>query len=294
MFQIILNPTAGGGRASRAIPALQTALETRKLEYNLFLTDKAGAARDFTKTLAGNDPIVVVGGDGTLHEVIASLLEHTNHSDRAVGVIPLGTGDDFARGANIPLNNLDAAVSIIANGKLEVLDAGRIGAKAFINGFGSGFDALIAREVRNAPKFLPGSMRYLWAILAELSKLSPRPAKVIADGVVVHDGAALLIAVMGLIGYGGGLKIAPNSDPTDGLLEVVMAGAFTRMGVLGILPKLQKGTHLGHPEVRVVRAKEVRIEWQRPTAAHVDGELLEMGTVFEACVLPKAVKIFMP
>ncbi len=294
MLQVILNPTAGGGRASRAIPALQTALEARKLEYNLFLTDKVGAARAFTKTVTGNDSIVVVGGDGTLHEVIASLLEHTNHSDRAVGVIPLGTGDDFARGAKIPLNNLEAAVNIIASGKLEVLDAGRIGSKAFINGFGSGFDALIAREVRNAPKFLPGSMRYLWAILAELSKLSPRPAKVIADGVVVHDGAALLIAVMNLIGYGGGLKIAPNSDPKDGLLEVVIAGKFTTLGVLGILPKLQKGAHLGHPEVKVVRTNEVRVEWQKPTAAHVDGELLEMGTVFEACVLPGAVKMFMP
>ncbi len=294
MLQVILNPTAGGGRASRAIPALQTALEAKKLEYNLFLTDKAGAARDFTRNLPGNDPIVVVGGDGTLHEVIASLLEQTNHSDRAVGVIPLGTGDDFARGAKIPLNNLEAAVNIIASGKLEVLDAGRIGSKAFINGFGSGFDALIAREVRNAPKFLPGSMRYLWAILAELSKLSPRPAKVMADGVVVHDGAALLIAVMNLIGYGGGLKIAPNSDPKDGWLEVVMAGRFGKMGVLGILPKLQKGAHLGHPEVKVVRAKEVRIEWQKPVAAHVDGELLEMGTVFEASVLPGAIKFFMP
>jgi diacylglycerol kinase (ATP) len=294
MLQVILNPAAGGGRASRAIPALQTALETRKLEYNIFLTDRAGAAADYTRSLTGNDPVIVVGGDGTLHEVIGSLLEQTNHTDRAVGLIPLGTGDDFARGAKLPLNNLEAAVGVIAQGKLEVLDAGRIGAKAFLNGFGSGFDALVAREVRNTPLFLPGPMRYLWAILAELSKLEPRPARVIADGVVVHDGAALLIAVMSLIGYGGGLKIAPNADPKDGLLEVVIAGKFTKLGALGILPKLQKGQHLGHPEVKVVRAKQVRIEWQKPVAAHVDGELLEMGTIFEASVLPGAVKIFMP
>ncbi len=259
MLQVILNPTAGGGRASRAIPALQSALEARKLEYNLFLTDKAGAAAEFTRSLTGNDPVIVVGGDGTLHEVIGSLLEQTNHADRAVGLIPLGTGDDFARGAKLPLNHLEAAVSVIAQGKLEVLDAGRIGAKAFLNGFGSGFDALVAREVRNTPLFLPGPMRYLWAILAELSKLEPRPARVIADGVVVHDGAALLIAVMSLIGYGGGLKIAPNADPKDGLLEVVIAGKFTKLGALGILPKLQKGLHLGHPEVKVIRAKEVQL-----------------------------------
>ena len=294
MLQIILNPTAGGGRASRAIPALQSALEARKLEYNLFLTDKAGAARDFSKNLSGNDPVIVVGGDGTLHEVIGSLLEVVDHSDRPVGVIPLGTGDDFARGAKIPMNDLEAALDVIAKGKLEVFDAGRIGSKAFLNGFGSGFDAQVAREVKNTPSFLPGSMRYLWAILAELSKLEPRPARVFADGVVVHDGAALLIAVMSLIGYGGGLKIAPNSDPTDGLLEVVIAGKFTTLGVLGILSKLQKGLHLGHPEVKVIRAKQVRIEWEHATAAHVDGELLEKNTVFEARVLPRAIRIFMP
>ena len=294
MLQVILNPIAGGGRASRAIPALQSALEHRKLEYHLYLTDKAGAAGDFTKNLSGTDPIVVVGGDGTLHEVIGSLLEVVDHSERAVGVIPLGTGDDFARGAKIPLNNLEAALDIIMHGKLETFDAGRIGSKAFLNGFGSGFDAQVAREVKNSPRFLPGSMRYLWAILAELSKLEPRPARVIADELVIHDGAALLIAVMSLIGYGGGLKIAPNSDPKDGLLEVVIAGKFTTFGVLGILSKLQKGLHLGHPEVKVVRAKHVRIEWQHPTAAHVDGELLEKNTVFEARVLPKALKIFMP
>ena len=86
MLQVILNPTAGGGRASRAIPALQTALEAKKLEYNLFLTDRAGAARDYAKTLATNDPIVVVGGDGTLHEVIASLLEHGQQPDGSVHV----------------------------------------------------------------------------------------------------------------------------------------------------------------------------------------------------------------
>jgi diacylglycerol kinase (ATP) len=294
MLQIILNPTAGGGRASRAIPKLQAALEARKLEYKLFLTDKAGAARDYTRRLSGNDPIVVVGGDGTLHEVIGSLLEFTDHATRSVGVIPLGTGDDFARGAKIPLTDLEAALDVVANGKTRVFDAGRIGSKAFLNGFGSGFDAQVAREVKNTPSFLPGSMRYLWAILAELSKLAPRPARVIADGAVVHDGASLLIAVMSLIGYGGGLKIAPNSDPQDGLLELVIAGSFNTFGVLGILSKLQNGTHLGHEQVHVFRAKEIRIEWQDPTAAHVDGELLEKNRVFEARVLPGAVSVFVP
>jgi diacylglycerol kinase (ATP) len=209
-----------------------------------------------------------------------------------VGLIPLGTGDDFARGVGIPIYNLPAALEVVKRAEVRWFDAARIGERSFLNGFGAGFDAQVARTVKTTPLWLPGSLRYLLAILEELRRLQPQPVKIYADGVLVHDGAALLVAVMNLVGYGGGLKINPNANGADGRLEVVVGGRFSRLGTLGILPRLARGQHLGHGEVKVHSAKTIRLEWHNLMPAHVDGELLEPGRVFELEVLPKAVGIF--
>jgi diacylglycerol kinase (ATP) len=294
MFQVILNPAAGGGRAAQSIAALQAAFEARGLAFQLHLTERAGGGFDLVQGLGGHDPIIVVGGDGTLHEVIGALLQHQDSSPRTVGLIPLGTGDDFARGAGLPLGNLDQALDLIARGRIKVFDAGRINGQAFLNGFGSGFDALVARSVKSTPRFLPGSFRYLAAILLELIGLRGRFAKVYADNELIHDGEALLIAIMNLTSYGGGLKINPVAVGQDGVFEIIIGGKFNRLGVLGILPKLAKGAHLGHPQVRLHQARTIRIEWERPMPAHLDGEPLEPTRVFEAQVLPQAIRCFVP
>jgi diacylglycerol kinase (ATP) len=109
---------------------------------------------------------------------------------------------------------------------------------------------------------------------------------------LIHDGAALLVAVMNLVGYGGGLKINPNANGADGWLEVVVGGRFSRLGTLGILPRLAQGKHLNHLQVQLHQAKKIRLEWHNIMPAHVDGELLEPGRVFELEVLPQAVGIY--
>ncbi len=292
MLHFVVNPAAGGGRAARAIPDLQLALQ--KHPAQLHITNAAGEAMRLAQTLPSLEPIVVVGGDGTLHEVIRGLLGGQSRTERPIGIIPLGTGDDFARATGIPLNNLGAALEVVMRGRSKWFDAARIGERSFLNGFGVGFDAQVARTVKTTPKNLPGSLRYLMAIVQELSALEPRPVKVFADEVLVHDDAALLVAVMNLKGYGGGLKINPNGNGADGLLEIVIGGRFNRLGTLGILPKLAQGKHLAHKEVKVIQAKKIRLEWRDTMPAHVDGELLEAARVFEIQVLPQAVSVFMP
>jgi diacylglycerol kinase (ATP) len=294
MQHFIINPAAGGGRAARAIPALQSAIEKHQLKATVHVTNKAGEATVLAQNLPSLEPIIVVGGDGTLHEVIRGLLDGQTRAERPIGLIPLGTGDDFARGVGIPLSNIEAALEIIKRGRTRWFDAARIENRSFLNGFGAGFDAQVARTVKTTPKNLPGSLRYLLAIIQELSALEPRFVKVFADDELVHDNPALLIAVMNLKGYGGGLKINPNADGSDGLLEIVIGGRFSKLGTLGILPRLAQGKHLGHPEVKVVQAKKIRLEWRDIMPAHVDGELLEPARVFELEVLPEAVSIFMP
>jgi diacylglycerol kinase (ATP) len=283
----ILNPAAGGGRAGRALPELRSALKQSKLEHVIYLTERAGQAREIARGLPANEPVIAAGGDGTQHEIVSALLEGRAASERALGIIPLGTGDDFARCFGLPIGNLRAALEVIVQGKLETIDAGRLNGVPFINGIGSGFDAVLV-----APGFLPGSLKYLWAIISELTRLEPRPARVEIDGQTVHDHSALLVSIMNLTSYGGGLKIAPNASPTDGLLEVVVGGHFSKLDTLGILPKLQKGTHIHHPQVQVFRGRTVRVEWFDLTAAHIDGELLEPTRTLEASIVPKALRVF--
>jgi diacylglycerol kinase (ATP) len=294
MVHVVFNPAAGGGRATKALPELERLMVARGLGTQLHQTQFAGHASALVQNLPPLEPVLVVGGDGTLHEVIRGLLDGQSQTERRIGLIPLGTGDDFARGVGIPIYNLAAALEVVLKGKTTWFDAARIGQRSFLNGFGAGFDAQVAQTVKTTPNWLHGSLRYLLAILEELRRLEPQPVKIYADDALIHDGAALLVAVMNLVGYGGGLKINPNANGADGRLEVVVGKKFSKLGTLGILPRLAQGKHLGHPEVKVVQAKKVRLEWTNTMPAHVDGEMLTPAKVFELEVLPKAVQVYVP
>lgn len=296
MLHFLVNPAAGGGRAAKALPQLERLIAAQQIEAQVCLTQFAGHATQLVQTLPQQDDIIVVGGDGTLHEVVRGLLDGRTQTERRVGIVPLGTGDDFARGVGIPIYNVAAALEVILRNQTRCFDAAYIrqdsGQRSFLNGFGAGFDAQVARTVKTTPTWLHGSLRYLLAIIEELRRLEPQAVRIYADDVLVHDGAALLVAVMNLLGYGGGLKINPNANGTDGQLEIVVGGRFSKLGTLGILPRLAQGKHLTHQEVKVYQAKKIRLEWQNTMPAHVDGELLEAGNIFEIEVLPKAIKVF--
>ena len=292
MFHLILNPAAGSGRAAKAIPALHSALRAQSLEYTLQISQFVGHAAQLVQTLPPLETVVAVGGDGTLHELIGGVL--SSAIPRPIGLIPLGTGDDFARGVGLPIAKLEAALEVVRRGRVGLFDAAKVGSRFLINGFGVGFDAQVARTVKTTPAFLPGSLRYLLAIVQELRLLEPRFVRVYADQQLVHDDAALLIAVMNLKSYGGGLKINPNGNATDGVLEIVIGAKFNRLSAVGILPRLAAGTHLGHPQVKVVQAKKIRLEWRDQMPAHIDGELLEPAKIFELEVLPRALQIVLP
>ncbi len=298
MHQLIVNPTAGGGRAARALPALQAGLVSQGIEHSIHHTNAPGHAEQLARALPKTDPVIVVGGDGTINEVLNGLW-NGSCVPQAVGIVPLGTGDDFARGAGLPLNQPAQSLEIILRGHLHEFDLGLLQnqnatGRIFLNGLGSGFDAQVGRTVKRTPTFLPGPLRYLLAIFAELAALKQRQVRVFVDDACVYDGAALLVAVMNLKSYGGGLRVAPNALGDDGLLDVVVGGRFSKLGTLAILPRLQRGTHLGHGQVKSFRGATVRLQWAEINEAHCDGEMLAPGTEFSAKLVQKAVKIFMP
>nr|WP_281377094.1 hypothetical protein [Deinobacterium chartae] len=154
-----------------------------------------------------------------------------------------------------------------------------------------GFDAQVARLAHQAPGNLRGLGRYLWAVAQALRDLEQRRATVYADGRLVFDGPALLIAVMNGTRYGGGFRIAPQAHPADGLFDVVIARELRRAQVAAVLPRVIAGLHLNHPAVLHLRAREVQVLWEAPVDAHVDGEMAAASDRFHARILPGALRL---
>jgi diacylglycerol kinase (ATP) len=237
-------------------------------------TDRARAAA--TEGLAG---LVVVGGDGAVHlgtNVVAG-------TGLPLGIVPAGTGNDIARALGIP-HDVDRAVADIVAAlatRPRAIDAVRVGRpdaaayEWFLAVLSCGFDAAV-NLTANTYRFPHGHARYLRAIVAELPRFRPYGYRVRMDD-ETWESAGTLVAVANTPFIGGGLKIAPDADPEDGLLDVLVAGPFNRSGVVGIFPRLYQGTHVTDPRITVFRARSVTVEpvpelGPHPPVAFADGE----------------------
>jgi diacylglycerol kinase (ATP) len=217
--------------------------------------------------------LIAVGGDGTVHLAVQAAAG----SGVPFGVIPAGTGNDFATVTGAAKGCVASATAIagaITAGRTRPLDLGRLtGAggqqRWFAAVLGAGFDAIV-NERANAMRWPKGPRRYDVAIAAELMRLRPRRYRIVLDG-EVHDLDAVLVAVGNTSSYGGGMMMCPAADATDGLLDVVIAGPIGRMTLLRLQPTVYKGTHVDHPAVRTHQARTVEIQADGITA-YADGE----------------------
>jgi diacylglycerol kinase (ATP) len=294
-LHFILNPAAGGGRALRAWPALAAACQQAGLPWRLHQTS-ASDTTALTNTLAcaGAEIVVALGGDGTVSQVAAGLLALPQPVRPTLGLVALGSGDDFAHGLGLRSGDLAQAVAVLAAGHTRLLDAGCVNGQYFVCGVGTGFDAEVALAAQHAPGRLRGLPRYLWGILAVLPHLRLPALTLEADGQPFYSGPALLAAAMLMPSYGGGLRVAPAADPSDGLLDLLVGKRFSRLATLGILPRLQRGLHLGHPQIQAQRAQHLHLAWDQPVAVHADGELLPKASHYQIDVLPRALRVLAP
>ncbi|AEB11170.1 Conserved hypothetical protein CHP00147 [Marinithermus hydrothermalis DSM 14884] len=284
---IVVNPEAGRGQVGRRIDAIRAAIQRLKLEAELVVTRAPGEAEQAARAAPAGARVVAVGGDGTVHEVLQGLL----HANKTLGVVPIGSGNDFARALGLKGRSLEEALWIAARGLEREVDLGLVNHAVFGGSLGLGFDASVARRALRAPRFLRGMPRYLYALFLELQALDlPRMALEV-EGQRLYEGPALLAAVMNAPTYGGGIPIAPMAAPNDGRLEAVLAGRFSRPGVLGILPRLLKGRHLNHPEVRHFSGTDFTVRFDRPVPAHADGELLEPQRTYAVRLEPRGVRV---
>lgn len=219
--------------------------------------------------LAGQDLLVVLGGDGSVHRAVQACAGTAT----ALAVLPAGGGNDFARALGVPMDPadaLDTLLAALAHGRRRRLDLGRTGDGSwFATVLCAGFDAAVAR-LAAALRWPTGPRRYDLAVVSELARFRPRPVVLSLEG-ERRELEAALVAVGNTAYYGGGIPICPAARPDDGLFDVTVVGRASRADLIRLLPSLRTGAHLGHPAVRTFRVREVRVEgndW--PVAA--DGE----------------------
>jgi YegS/Rv2252/BmrU family lipid kinase len=271
----ILNPAAGRGAAARAWSRVQPVLRDAGAEVELAETRARGHAAELAEAAAraGWPTVVALGGDGTVNEVANGLLRasESDATSAALGIIPVGSGNDFALLSDVPRDPAEAARRVLAGAERRV-DAGRVDGRWFTNGVGVGLDARVAIEA-NRNRRLRGIGIYLWALAKVLRSFRPPTMRVEIDGEVIER--PLTLVTVGNGGrHGGGFWICPDAKIDDGVLDVCVCDGLTTPQILGFLPKTMRGTHVGASCVHMRNARRVRITSDAPLPVHADGEIL--------------------
>ncbi len=287
---VILNPAASRGGAARSWPAAARVLDRAGLRYRLVVTAAPGHATTLAETAEaeGHTAAVAVGGDGTVHEVANGLLQAIGGDGRPtlpLGIIPVGSGNDFAKLVGVPPAPNPAARHLLG-ATVRAVDAGRVGNRFFTNGVGVGFDASVAIEARRVPH-LKGMAMYGWAVLRVLRAHRSVRMRVELDGTDLGERPRTLVTVGNGACHGGGFWICPAAQIDDGLLDICTADAFSRTELLRLLPHVLRGSHVGRAGVEMHRARRVRITSSEPLPVHADGEIVaEAAHELEIEVLP--------
>lgn len=271
---VLANPDAGRGRHRDLFPALLDRLAESERPVRLLeaRTREEAQAACHAAVAGGAGALVAIGGDGTVHLALQAV------AGTAVpfGAVPGGTGNDFAVETGVPGEPLDAAAAIadaVKAGRTRPIDLARMtaadgGERWYGAVLAAGFDAIV-NERANRMRWPRGPRRYDLAILIEVVRLRGRSYTLRLDG-EEHRLDAVLLAVGNCASYGGGIRICPAADPTDGLLDVVL-GNVNRRTLIALKSKTYEGTHVDHPQVHSYRARTVEIEAEGITT-YVDGE----------------------
>ncbi len=305
---LIANPRAGKGAAMRQHERLAELFKARGLAFDLVVSETAGdPVRLAQRGLRdGYRKLAAVGGDGTLHQIVNGIFATPEVDTLSVtlGLIPVGTGNDWARDVGIP-GPWDRAVELLAREHTVLQDVGQIegpgvagealppGKAWFINVAGVGFDAFVVQSLHQKRS---SRLIYLWGAISNLARFAPVPLALTIDEAAQGEAPSFAVFIALRRYCGQGMQVAPGAVADDGLFEVIRIPGFTRLEVLWNLRRLYDGSILEHPGVRHARAREVRITAPSGTPAEADGELVgaaaEAGLIFR--VLPRALRVVVP
>ncbi len=291
---LFLNPVAGRGRAKRRLPRIVELLGEAGVEVAVQQSVAVGDLETQVRetVLGGTKQLIVAGGDGSIHEAVNGIM--AAGGDAALGVVPVGTGNDFAKAAGIPLD-WEAATTLLARRLADGasprgIDLGRMNERWFANGAGIGLDAKVTRIAR-AYRWPIGDLVYLVAIFRAMLDGIATPEMHIAAEEFRWEGPLTLANVSNGPWVGGMFHIAPMAKNDDGQLELLIAAPVTGRRILRLLPKLVRGTHMDEPEIVHASVRRVSVSASEPVPSHLDGEVQPMQSEFEIEILPAALHL---
>jgi len=293
-LHLFINPTAGRGRAGKRLPRILELLADAGLETIVHQSGSVGDLENRVRAAAdaGATHLLIAGGDGSIHEAANGVLR--SGKDAALGVIPTGTGNDFAKAAHIPLDWETAtrllADRIVSGAALRRIDAARMNDRYFANGAGIGFDAKVTRIARSY-RWPIGDLVYLFAIFRAMTDGIATPELTIKTDDYEFHGPLTLASISNGPWIGGMFHIAPMANNNDGKLELLVVAPVTRRRIVSLLPKLMQGRHMSETEITHVSVQHLQIDCEVPMPSHLDGEVQPLNNRFEIEILPEALSL---
>lgn len=286
----LVNPASANGATGKRWPELRRRAAELGLRGEELLSQAPGQLTEAARA-SGNAFLVVVGGDGTLNEVVNGAVG----TEAEIAVLPAGTGQDFCRTHGIP-SRFDDAVRVALDGATRRIDLGRVelagGSRYFANVGSVGMSGAVARRANGMSKRLGGRATFYYALTREFLAWRNTEVTVRLDGVErrgrMHD-----VIVANGSQHGGGMKLAPDASQDDGLFDVVLIGDVDKLDFITTSPRLYTGTYLAHPKVEHLRSASVAVEAAEPLPLEVDGEPIGVTPArFE--VVPRALTVRVP
>lgn len=276
----ILNPTAGGGRAKSSRKIIEEAMEFHKIPYEIKETSAPlEATRLAEEGVDFFHAIIAVGGDGTVNEVAKGLI---NRQKGVLGIIPCGTGNDFARALGIEPNIKSALDTVIKN-RSKAIDIGKINGYSFLNIASVGFDTAVVIQNDKIKKKIKSELSYIVSLIITLFKYRRKKATLIIDDIII-DRNLMLLAVGNGVCYGGGLSILPMAKIDDGYFHIAIVKDISNFKLLLLFPSIFKGQHLKYTKyVEIHKGKKVVYKNKEKMKINIDGEIVDIpgDIVFE-------------
>lgn len=290
----LVNPASANGKTGKRWPEIARAAHAAGLRGEAVFSERAGQLGELARDAAdeGAKLLVVVGGDGTVHEVVNGI---AGREGVELALIPRGTGWDFARTHAIPKRLADA-IGIARDGTARPFDLGRAtyesGRAWFANIASVGMSGAVAAKANSTTKALGAKTSYLLALGVVFARWTNVQLRVRVDE---EERDSLMEDVIVAVGryLAGGMMITPDAEPDDGLFDVLLIGDLTKAELVRVTPKIYRGTHLPHPKGEVLRGRVVTIEADEPLPLQLDGE--QPGTTpvrFE--IVPAAIRLRVP
>lgn len=291
MLNFIINPKAGGkdgDKIKKAIPKLEKRLMERGVQYVIHMTKCKGQATELTRSLIaqGATDVIVVGGDGTLHEVINGFSDFEKVN---MGIIPCGTGNDFASALNLPKDPVDA-LDLIIDGTPKFTDFMQLPGVRGLNVVGTGIDVDVLKRYEKKKK--KTKWAYTSCLIKTLFNFEYTDFEAQTDE-GTQKYRSFIAAVANGHRFGGGVEICPPANPTDGLLNFVAIDELPPLKIIGAFLKLKKGKLLELPGAHHILTKKITVTPKNPCTVNVDGELYD-GIPFEVEVISDKLKVYRP